>query len=172
MLNGVSTPVNAGQNGGSSKITPRSLLLHCVLFQPDVGGSAFHPFQEFPVVAWSVRAEVIEDVSKRSLWHGDLQQIIAERDLFRRASAFQLEKFEASKSYHAIIRTTLASKGHRFFGDAFIHHAMGEHRLTRDAEDEGAKAGVGAGFTLLPHTSRHVNFIHRYGSLRPFSHCK
>lgn len=40
-----------------------------------------HGFQELPMVSGPILTKILEDISERRLWHRDLQQIVAHRDL-------------------------------------------------------------------------------------------
>jgi hypothetical protein len=55
------------------------------------------------------------------------------------------------KSCHAVICSRFTSKGHRFFANAFVDYAVGEHGLRCDAEDKGPEASVALRFTAVPH---------------------
>ena len=56
-------------------------------------------------------------------------------------------------TYHAIIRTALASEELRLFTVAFVDYAIWEHRLLRNSEDEGAEASVLVWLAFVPHFS-------------------
>ncbi len=55
-------------------------------------------------------------------------------------------------TYHAIVRTGLATKRHRLFGDTLVYDAVREHRLASDAEDECAEGNVISRLALPPHS--------------------
>jgi len=68
--------------------------------------------------------------------------------------------------YHAVICAGLAAERHWFFGYAFVHHAVREHGLAGDSEDEGAERDVVSGFGLRPHASVAVNFRRLGGQMQ------
>lgn len=56
------------------------------------------------------------------------------------------------QTYNAVICTTLATEGERLvILDALVNHAVGEHGLVGDAEDENAEGEVLRWLGISPH---------------------
>ena len=57
-------------------------LLQGVGFEREEVGAGFHVFEKFAVVAGSVRTKILQNGGKRCVGHGDLEEVVAEWDLF------------------------------------------------------------------------------------------
>jgi len=91
-----------------------------VFFHTDLFGSRLDVFQKLAVRLGTVASEVLEDVRERVLRHGDLQQIVEQRD-------------------DRVVGARLAAERHGLFVVlAFVDDAVGEHGLVGYAEDESA----------------------------------
>lgn len=55
------------------------------------------------------------------------------------------------RTYHAVVRSRLATERQRLLADSLVDDAVREHGLRCDAEYEGAEAGVAVWLALLPH---------------------
>ena len=91
-----------------------------------------HSFEKLAVIARSILAEIFKNVREWSLWHLDLQEIVAHRN-------------------HAVVSSRLSTEGQWLLTDTFVDDTIGEHGLRRDAEDEGPEAGVAIWFAAFPH---------------------
>ena len=95
-----------------------TVLSHTNLFSP-----CLDVFQKFAVRLGTVASEVLEDVRERVLRHGDLQQVVEQRD-------------------DRVVGARLAAERHGLFVVfAFVYDAVGEHGLVGNTEDEGAVLG-------------------------------
>ena len=95
-------------------------ILATVLFHADFISPCLNVFQELTVRLGTVAPEVLENVRERVLRHGDLQQIVEQRD-------------------DRVVGAGLAAERHGLFVVlAHVYDAVGEHGLVGDAEDEGA----------------------------------
>ncbi len=55
--------------------------MQSVGFERKMCRACFHVFEEFAVVARTVGAEILKDGRERCVWHGNLEEVVAERDL-------------------------------------------------------------------------------------------
>jgi hypothetical protein len=95
-------------------------ILATVLPHTDFLSPLLDVFQELAVRLRAVASEVFEDVRERVLRHGDLQQVIEQRD-------------------DGVVGSGFSAKRHGFFIVlAFVNDAVGEHGLVGYAEDESA----------------------------------
>lgn len=107
-----------------------------------------YSFQELAVIPRPVLPEVFENVREWGLWHRDLQQIVAHRDLL--CVRFVCDDFR-SRTYHAVVGSRFTAEVKWLFANPLIDHTVGEHGLRGDAEDECAEACVAVRLALLPH---------------------
>jgi hypothetical protein len=64
----------------------RQFICQCELLDAGLFSGTMHPFEKLPVVSWSIRTEVLEDIGQGRVRHIDLEQVITQRNLNRRMS--------------------------------------------------------------------------------------
>lgn len=108
-------------------------IFAAVLFDTDFISPRLNVLQELAVRLGTVAPEVLENVRERVLRHGDLQQIIEQRD-------------------DRIVGSRLPAERHGLLVVlALVDDAVGEHGLVGDAEDESAVLDVVFGSAVGPH---------------------
>ena len=108
-------------------------ILATVLSHTDLFGPCLDVFQKFAVRFGTVASEVLEDVRERVLRHGDLQQVIKQRD-------------------DRVVGPGLAAERHGLLVVlALVDDAVGEHGLVGDAEDESSVLNIVLRSAVGPH---------------------
>ena len=99
-------------------------ILATVVPNANLCGSLLNVFQELAVWLWAIASEVFQDARERVLRHGNLQQIIQQRD-------------------NRVVSPRLPAERHGLSVVlALVDHAVREHGLIGDAKDEGAVLGM------------------------------
>ena len=63
-------------------LTSRVSIFQGKLLDPNTLRPVLHPLEKFPMITWSVRAEILQDFREWRLWHFDLEEVVTERNLF------------------------------------------------------------------------------------------
>lgn len=112
-------------------------VLDNVVGYTDLFGGFVDVRQELALGQGSVGAELVENLGEGGLRHGDLAEMVEKGDLLKSVSVFDKSPHRRTKSYYAVVSTTLAAELQRLFIEAtLVDNPIREHGLGPNPEDE------------------------------------